>query len=81
MTKKDDDVNSVLKDDGVKNIDLTNFQNKSSVSLEDIEVKLGPKNSRATRVIYSRDFGGVLIQQMPGEGSRMHLPPNAAEAW
>lgn len=81
MIKKDDDVNSVLKDDGVENIDLTNFQNKSSVSIKDIEAKLGSNSSWATRVTYNKDFGGVLIQQMPGEGNRMHFHPDAAEAW
>ena len=81
MVIEDKDVNSVLKDDGVSKIDLSNFQNKTTVSIKDIQNKLGEKNSWATRVTYNKDFGGVLIQQLPGEGNRMHFHPDVAEAW
>ena len=38
-------------------------------------------DSWAVRVVYNKRFGGVLIQQKPGEGNRLHYHPDADECW
>ena len=37
--------------------------------------------SWAVRIAYNELFGGVVIQQQPGEGNRKHLHPDADENW
>ena len=79
--KHDDNVSNVLKDDGVKLINLDKkYENLSKTSINDIKDKFG-KESWAVRVIYNELFGGVLIQQQPGEGNRLHYHPDADECW
>ena len=83
MRKSDSDVVSVLKADGVENVDweqLTQFENTPSINLEDIREKLG-MGSWAVRIAYNERFGGVMIQQQPGEGNRKHFHPDADENW
>ncbi len=77
----DDNVRKVLKDDGVSIISTEEkYENLSKTSLEEIKSKFG-KASWAVRVIYNELFGGVLIQQQPGEGNRLHYHPDADECW
>ena len=78
--KHDDDVNKVLKDDGVDNIDLKSFENRPSISIKEISDKF-KTNSWAARVVYNERFGGVLISQNPGEGNRLHYHSDADECW
>jgi len=75
-----DDVSSVLKTDGVDVIDLETFENKSCVSLEQLNEAYGSK-SWASRIVYNERFGGVMIKQFPGEGNRVHYHPDADECW
>ncbi len=79
--KKDDNVTQVLKDDGVESIDIKNFQNISQIKPEDLYAKFGKDKSWAVRLCYNKDFGGVIINQLPGEGNRLHKHPNASECW
>ena len=37
--------------------------------------------SWAVRIAYNNRFGGVVIQQQPGEGNRKHYHPDADENW
>jgi quercetin dioxygenase-like cupin family protein len=37
--------------------------------------------SWAVRIAYNELFGGVVIQQQPGEGNRKHFHPDADENW
>ena len=37
--------------------------------------------SCAVRIAYNERFGGVIIQQQPGEGNRRHYHPDADENW
>ena len=77
----DDDVSNVLKDDGVNKISIEKkYENLSKTSLKDIKNKFG-EGSWAVRVVYNELFGGVLIQQKPGEGNRLHFHPDADECW
>jgi quercetin dioxygenase-like cupin family protein len=79
----DTDVVNVLKNDGVSNIDwkkLRKFENSHTVNLEEIRRELG-ESSWAVRIAYNEIFGGVLIQQQPGEGNRKHYHPDADENW
>ena len=78
--KEDDNVSNVLKDDGVQFVDLKTFENINTVNLEYIRKQLGMK-SWAVRIAYNESFGGVLIQQQPGEGNRKHFHPDADENW
>ena len=83
MKIKDSDVVNVLKDDGIKDINenkLRKFENISSINLNDLRRELG-LSSWAVRIAYNKDFGGVLIQQQPGEGNRLHYHRDADENW
>jgi quercetin dioxygenase-like cupin family protein len=76
----DDNLISVLKDDGVDNTDITKYQNCSTVNLQELREDLG-MGSWAVRIAYNELFGGVVIQQHPGEGNRKHFHPDADENW
>ena len=75
------DVNEVLKDDGVEAIDTVNYQNLNNIDIEDLKKKFGNNKSWAVRLTFNKRFGGVAIQQLPGEGNRLHQHPDAAECW
>tara|TARA_B110000116_G_C16402011_1_gene387856 strand:+ start:131 stop:550 length:420 start_codon:yes stop_codon:yes gene_type:complete len=81
MIKSSTDVSQVLKDDSVDSIDIINFENSSNVNIEELINKFGKNKSWAVRVTFNNRFGGVAIQQLPGEGNRLHQHPNAAECW
>ena len=81
--KSDSDVVRVLKDDGVENVSweqLREFENTTSINLEELREKLG-MGSWAVRIAFNERFGGVVIQQQPGEGNRKHYHPDADENW
>ena len=81
--KEDDNVLSVLADDGLDKSSLSNFssyENRSSVSLSDLRKSLG-MGSWAVRVAYNSRFSGVIIQQQTGEGNREHYHPDSDENW
>ena len=83
MKKSDTNVVSVLQDDGVEQISwdqLTKYQNTTSINLEAIRKDLG-MGSWAVRIAYNNLFGGVIIQQHPGQGNRKHYHPDADENW
>lgn len=81
MIKRSSDVSQVLKDDGVVSVDIINFENLSNVNIQELINKFGKNNSWAVRITFNNRFGGVAIQQLPGEGNRIHQHPNAAECW
>ena len=77
----DKDVNNVLIQDGVTDIHLEKeYENLSTVNIISLAQKLG-KGSWAVRLVYNKRFGGVLIQQNPEEGNRLHYHPDADECW
>ena len=77
----DKDVTNVLVNDGVKDIYLDKkYENLNFLNLQALAKELGP-NSWAVRLVYNNRFGGVLIQQNPGEGNRLHYHPDADECW
>ena len=78
---EDNDVINVLSKDGVENIDTSNFQNLTNINIEEFKDKYGSNKSWAVRTTYNEIFGGVLIQQLPGEGNRIHMHPDANECW
>ena len=81
--KSDSDVVRVLKDDGVENVSweqLREFENTTSINLEELRDKLG-MGSWAVRIAYNDRFGGVIIQQQTGEGNRKHYHYDADENW
>ena len=81
--KSDSDVVRVLKDDGVENVSweqLREFENTTSINLEELREKLG-MGAWAVRIAFNERFGGVVIQQQPGEGNRKHYHPDADENW
>ena len=82
MTKSDCDVKRVLKNDGLENDMLSIFHlyENQCVSLKDLRKKHG-LGSWAVRIAYNEKFGGVIIQQQPGEGNRKHYHPDADENW
>ena len=82
MAKSDCDVKRVLKNDGLENDMLSIFHSYENqcVSLKDLRKKHG-LGSWAVRIAYNEKFGGVIIQQQPGEGNRKHYHPDADENW
>ena len=78
---QDNDVSSVLKQDGVdKTFIGEEYENLSLTRLEEIKGKMG-EPPWAVRIVYNKRFGGVLICQNPGEGNRLHYHPDADECW
>jgi mannose-6-phosphate isomerase-like protein (cupin superfamily) len=80
MDKQDDDVANVLKDDGVDKIIINDLENAVCTNIDDLVKNMGAE-SWAARLVYNKRFGGVLIQQQPGEGNRLHYHPDADECW
>jgi len=82
-TKSDSDVISVLKEDGLPKESLStfrNYENMSTINISKLREDLG-MGSWAVRIAYNELFGGVVIQQQPGEGNRKHFHPDADENW
>ena len=82
-TKSDSDVISVLKEDGLPKESLStfrNYENMSTINVSKLREDLG-MSSWAVRIAYNELFGGVVIQQQPGEGNRKHFHPDADENW
>jgi len=80
MEKHDADVVQVLRDDGVNKVVIGELENVSTTSIDDLIDKMG-NGSWAVRLVYNEKFGGVVIQQQPGEGNRLHYHPDADECW
>ena len=80
MNKHDDDVVNVLKNDGVDKIIINDLENAVTTNIDDLVKNMGAE-SWAARLVYNKSFGGVLIQQQPGEGNRLHYHPDADECW
>ena len=80
MGKHDSDVVNVLFDDGVKDVIIGDMENLPTTNIDNLVEKMG-NGSWAVRLVYNEKFGGVLIQQLPGEGNRMHYHPDADECW
>lgn len=81
--RSDNNVKKVLVDDGLSNDSLQtfhNYENITTINLDEIRKKLG-MGSWAVRIAYNERFGGVIIQQQPGEGNRKHYHPDADENW
>ena len=79
----DSNVVSVLNDDGIQDVSwesVTKYQNITSISLDALREDFGG-GSWAVRLAYNDRFGGVVIQQHPGEGNRKHMHSDAAENW
>ena len=82
MKKEDSDVKRVLKDDGLDpgSLNIFHAYENTCVSLERLR-SLHGNGSWAVRIAYNERFGGVIIQQQPGEGNRKHYHPDADENW
>ena len=83
MPKNDSNVTSVLANDGLSNDKLALFHlyENQSINLDHIRNLHGHTDSWAFRIAYNDRFGGVIIQQKPGEGNRKHYHPDADENW
>ena len=71
---------NVLQDDGVKKIIIGEMENVTTTSIDQLKAEMGTE-SWAVRLVCNKNFGGVLIQQQPGEGNRLHYHPDADECW
>ena len=82
MSKSDSNVTRVLANDGLSREKLSVFHlyENQCVSLDRIR-ELHGLESWAFRIAYNDKFGGVIIQQQPGEGNRKHYHPDADENW
>tara|TARA_B100001123_G_scaffold74689_3_gene84233 strand:+ start:40490 stop:40924 length:435 start_codon:yes stop_codon:yes gene_type:complete len=79
-TKNDSDLKRVLEKDGVHCLELKKYENCSTINLAELREDLG-MGSWAVRIAYNDLFGGVVIQQQPGEGNRKHFHHDADENW
>ena len=77
---KENNINKILKDDGVQQLDIDGFVNLNNVSLDTLKEKFG-QAGWAARVAHNKRFQSVLICQSPGEGNRKHYHPDADENW
>ena len=80
MEKHDNNVEKVLFDDGVDKVVIGDLENVATTNIDDLVKKMG-RDSWAVRLVYNEKFGGVVIQQQPGEGNRLHYHPDADECW
>ena len=83
MKISDSNVLNVLKDDGIKELtekNLKKYENITTINIKDLRKEFG-MGSWAVRIAYNNRFGGVVIQQQPGEGNRKHYHPDADENW
>jgi mannose-6-phosphate isomerase-like protein (cupin superfamily) len=80
MERHDKDLVQVLSDDGVNNVVIGDLENVSTTSIDELINMMGT-GSWAVRLVYNEKFGGVVIQQQPGEGNRLHYHPDADECW
>ena len=78
--KSDSNLTRVLIEDGVPFSELEKYENCTTVSLDQLRKDLG-MGSWAVRIAYNELFGGVVIQQQPGEGNRKHYHHDADENW
>lgn len=80
MEVHDNDLKNVLKKDGVDDVIVGELENLPTTNVDELRRKMGD-GSWAARLVYNDRFGGVLIQQQPGEGNRLHYHPDADECW
>ena len=80
MVSNDTDLESVLKKDGVNEVNICEFENLSTINVDELRQRMG-LGSWAARLVYNERFGGVIIQQNPGQGNRLHFHPDADECW
>ncbi len=80
MEKHDKDVVRVLRDDGVDKVIIGDLENVATTNIDCLVEKMG-NGSWAVRLVDNDKFGGVVIQQQPGEGNRLHYHPDADECW
>ena len=80
MEKHDSDLESVLNKDGVNEVIIDDLENLSTTNIDELRQRMG-LGSWAARLVYNERFGGVIIQQRPGQGNRLHFHPDADECW
>ena len=80
MEFHDSDLESVLNKDGVNEVIIDDLENLSTTNVDELRQRMGP-GSWAARLVYNERFGGVVIQQRPGQGNRLHFHPDADECW
>ena len=76
----DTDLESVLTKDGVNEVIIDDLENLSTTNVDELRQRMG-LGSWAARLVYNERFGGVVIQQRPGQGNRLHFHPDADECW
>ena len=80
MKIHDTDLKNVLNKDGVEHVVIGELENLSTTNVDELRQKMG-SGSWAARLVLNERFGGVIIQQQPGEGNRLHYHPDADECW
>ena len=80
MGINDSDLESVLTKDGVNEVIIDDLENLSTTNVDELRQRMG-LGSWAARLVYNERFGGVVIQQRPGQGNRLHFHPDADECW
>ena len=80
MVINDSDLESVLTKDGVNEVIIDDLENLSTTNVDELRQRMG-LGSWAARLVYNERFGGVVIQQRPGQGNRLHFHPDADECW
>ncbi len=74
------DVDSILTNDGVSTNDFTK-ENQTIVNLKDLMKARGTKASWSQRIINTENNSATFINQLPGEGNRLHHHNDWNEWW
>lgn len=76
----DANLQSVLRDDGISNVDAHNSINGTIACLPEVKGRMGTP-PWSVRVVHNEVISAVLICQNPGEGNRWHYHPESDEFW
>ena len=74
------ELQSVMFEYNIDKVDTTSLINNTITSLSEVKERMGSP-PWCVRIIYNDFVSGVMICQMPGEGSTMHFHPDSDEWW
>ena len=80
MGVHDNNLINVLNKDGVRDVIIGDLENAFTTNVAELRSKMG-EGAWAARLVKNERFGGVIIQQRPGEGNRLHHHPDDDECW
>ena len=80
IKKKDDDLQRVMNEDGIKKVQIFDTLNQLRFRLAEIKQEMG-EAPWSRRIVYNERMSAVLICQKPGQGNRTHYHEVEDEWW